>query len=188
MCIRDRDIAGWQYELRYERLDSPGALDATVRGLGVTHILSHPSKSLRYDSLGADLRFFDYITHHATALSPFGDLMLYSLPAAPVTASAKDVVAYLGCGNFYERGLHKLRSLSIRETMAQKPPPRRRALEKAPADAAGLAALIERADFVVTGDACNLTLPANMAESYVTIGTRNTEKMWSRRPNKPKSI
>jgi hypothetical protein len=82
------DIAGWQYELRYERLDSPGALDATVRGLGVTHILSHPSKSLRYDSLGADLRFFDYITHHATALSPFGDLMLYSLPAAPVTASA----------------------------------------------------------------------------------------------------
>ncbi len=171
------DIAGWQYALRYELFESTAAMDSKLRSLGVTHILSRVKKSRQMDSLGADLRFFDFIEQDAPMLKRFGEQTLFEMPHAPPAEEKTNVVAYLGCSKLYERGLHLLSELSVRDKQVQKPPPKKRAYEKSedPEE------LLVQAHFAVTDSSCKPAVPASALGEFVKIGKRGKEDLWSRK-------
>ncbi|NUP10437.1 MAG: hypothetical protein HOW73_30675 [Polyangiaceae bacterium] len=171
------DIAGWQFALRYELFESPAALDDALRKLKVTHIVSRVKKSRGVDCLGADLRFLDYLQHDARHDRRFGELALFQLPASRPEAEVKDDVAYLGCGKQYERGLYKLKDLSVREKQKVEKPPRKKARKRADTPAE----LLAEADFAVTDSKCKNKVAASDLEGFVKIGTRNKEELWARR-------
>lgn len=171
------DTAGWQFALRYELCASPAALEEKWRALGVTHIVTRPKKSRGADSLGADLRFFDFITHDAVLLKRFGEYSLLAMPTSTPPARPAEQVLYLGCGPFYERGLHELGSLAVRDKQLGKKPPKRRALEKVGDEAA----LLARVDFAVVDPSCKPAVAKEALADFVDLGTRGKEQLWARK-------
>lgn len=170
------DIAGWQFALRYELFATPGALDDKLRELGVTHLVSRAKKSRGIDCLGADLRFFDYLEHEATALKRSGDLTLYAMPTARPSDEAGDSVAYLGCGKLYDRGLYKLSDLSVREKQKIEKPKKKRARKRGEPEA-----LLADADFAVVDAKCKPAVPAEALKAFVKIGARAKEDLYARK-------
>lgn len=171
------DVAGWQFALRYELLASPGALDQKLRAMGITHIVTR-RQSRGMDSLGGDLRFFDYIHQDAVLLRKWGDMTLYALPGTPPPAEEQSRALYLGCGKLYQRGLHPLGGLSVRDKQVLKPPPMRRAVKAAGSD---VTALIDEADFVVVDPKCKPAVPSAALEGFLKLGMRNKEELWARK-------
>jgi len=171
------DIAGWQFGMRYELYASPAALDDKLRSLGVSHIVSRVKKSRGLDCLGADLRFFDYVEQEASSLKRFGEFTLYALPAGRPDETPADQVAYFGCSKLYERGLHDLASLHVRDKQVQVKPPRRKAKQKSDAPET----LLESAQFAVTDPGCKPAVAAALLEDFAKIGKRGKEELWSRK-------
>lgn len=170
------DVAGWQFGIRYELFDSAALMDDKVRALGVTHIVSRAKKSREADCLGADLRFFDYLEQEARPLKRFGEMTLYALPATRPSADKRDQVAYFGCSKLYEKGLHDLAALHVREKQVQKAPPKKRAKQKGEP-----AALLDAADFAVTDPGCKPAVAPALLKDFVKIGKRGKLDLWSRK-------
>lgn len=174
------DMAGWQFGLRYDLAEGPAEVDAALRKLGVTHIVSRPNKSRRTDSLGADLRFFDYLARDAGRVKAWREFVLYRLPASPPTYRPNDVVAYLGCGKVYQPGLHPMRALTVRDGQDQKAK-LVKAATPLPAGAGGPAAVIAKAGFAVTGTKCKPAVESGVLAGFDKIATRGDEELWSRK-------
>lgn len=174
------DVAGWQFGLRYELMASPAEMDRRLRALGVTHIVSRAKTARGMDGLGADLRFFDYINQDAKVLRRWGDMTLYALPetAPPEHDEAGDLVAYFGCGKLYQRGLHKLAALHVRDKQVLKPPPQRKAEKRASNEPA---ALLAEASFAVIDPKCKPAIPASELTDFIKVGQRNKEELWARK-------
>ncbi len=170
------DIAGWQYSMRYELMASPAELYDRYRALGVTHVLTRTRKSRGFDSLGADLRFFDFVEQDATVVKRMGEFSLYAMPSERPSAEGPGSVAYLGCGRLYERGLYELSRLSVRDKQVKVRPPRARASKTG--DAAGL---LPEAQFAVTDPGCKPTVPAPLLADFVQVGRRGKEVLWARK-------
>lgn len=169
------DVAGSQFGLRYELHDSAAALDDALRDLGVTHILSRGKAKVGMDCLGADLRFFAYVERNATLVRRWGEMRLSALPSTRPEATGPSTVLYLGCGKYYDRGLHRLSTLSVRDAQVQKKPPRRRADKPATAE---LEPLLAVAEFAVTDAKCKPPADVSKLGGFVRIGRRGTEELW----------
>ena len=174
------DFAPWQYGIRWGRLGSAGEMQDLLVRLGVTHVLWHSGRSRGYDTLAGDLRFFDYVTNHAAPARRVGGWMLSAIAPARPTATG-DVVAYLGCGSFYGRGLHHLDALNANELAPSKGARSVRAYAPAPTDPAELAAFLTQADFVVVGTGCKPAVPTDALGDLVQVASRHKEQMWLRR-------
>jgi len=171
------DIAGWQYGIRYELFPTPADMHDKITAFGVTHIVSRVKKSRGIDSLGADLRFFDYIEQEATSIKRFGEFTLFALPASRPATSAGDQVAYLGCAKLYERGIHDLAALHIRDKQVKvKPARKKKAKRRGEAEE-----LLVDADFAVTGAGCKPAVPPAALGDYLKIGKRGKEDLWARK-------
>lgn len=170
------DAAGWQFFVRYELLESPAALHDRLRAQGVTHIVSRAKKSRGMDSLGGDLRYFDYLGQDAVIVKRFGELTLYTPSATRPTDAVLDDVAYLGCGKLYERGLFKLKDLHFREKQLVVKPRRRKARKRG-----DTTTLLAEASFAVTDTRCKEKVSGSVLQGFVKIGTRGREELWSRR-------
>jgi len=172
------DVAGWQFALRYELMDSPAAVDDAFHNLGITHILSRPQSSRGMDCLGADLRYFDYLNADTKQITRFGDMGFFELPKARPDPTPRTAVAYLGCNRLYERGLHELSSLSVRDKQVLKPPPRRPATKRLGTD---VAEILADADFAVVDPKCKPGVDTSKLDAFVRIGTRGKEQLWARK-------
>jgi hypothetical protein len=174
------DVAGWQYGVRYELLKSPGELHDKLRSFGVTHIAAHAQHE-DHDALGADLRFFDYLEQEATKIHAFSDYTLYRLADERPAATPNDLVLYLGCSKYYGRGLQPLSALSVREQQAHNAR-KRKPVEPLGADAnASAAALLARADYVVTDSSCKDPVTAPSLGAFAKLASGKGEELWARR-------
>ena len=171
------DMPGWEFGLRYEKYATPRAMDDKLDGLGVTHVVARAKRSRGYDSLGADLRFYDYVAQELTVVKTFGEFTLYAVPDRATrqrTTQGGDRVAYFGCSKLYEKGMHALAALDVRDKQLETPPPTK------PAEKTGaVATLVAEADFVVTEPHCGPDKAALGA--FVDLGARGKEEMWGRR-------
>lgn len=168
------DMPGWQFGLRYEKYASPKAMQADLERLGVGYLVARSRKSRGYDSLGSDLRFFDYLLQDAVSVKAFGEFTLFKVAPHDAPLEGGDRVAYFGCARLYERGIHRLATLDVRDKQAQKEPPTRAAEEPGePAD------LLPKADFVVTEPKCGPEKGA--LGDFVSVGTRGKEELWARK-------
>lgn len=174
------DAAGLQWGLRYELFESPAALHQRLTELGMTHILTR-TKSARTDSLGSDLRFFDYLSE-AQSLESFGDFRLYALPTQAPSAARNDMVAYLGCGKIYARGLHPLKNLWVRERrLLEKQPKRLPASKPGPKRPSDLGKWLEQADYVVTEAGCKSKPTPKQLAPFKKIVSWKKQHLWARK-------
>lgn len=174
------DRPGLAYAYRYEFLKDDADVHAHMRKLGVTHVATR-LKSNNVDSLGAELRFFAFVKRETKHIKDFSDWSLYSLPSAAPTRKSNDVVAYLGCGRQYARGLHRLSNLSVRERQVVKKPPQVAAMTPMPTQPGEFAPFIAQAGFVVTDNNCKPAAPAEATQGFVQIATRgDAEVLWVR--------
>ncbi len=174
------DFVPWQYGIRWGRLESPGAMHDELRRLGVTHIVWRAGKSRGYDTLAGDLRFFEYVSVFAGPAKKVGGRSV-----APISTErpegAGDLVAYLGCGRFYARGLHRLARLDVPELWPGRRFQQRQAEVPATADADDLVGLADQADFLVVGTGCKPAVPPDALGAFALIATRGKEQLYVRR-------
>jgi Dolichyl-phosphate-mannose-protein mannosyltransferase len=172
------DKAGWQFRLRYELEPSAASLHATYAKMGVTHIFSYPQIAHGVDSMGADLRFHDFVFHDGKTLSTHAEFDLLEIgPNAP-DATVRDRVAYLGCGDVYQPGLHLLAAMNVREGQGERVKALRPADE--PLGDRTVSELLVAADFAVTDpEACPVPLLA--MRRFSKIAVRRGEDLWARR-------
>ncbi len=175
------DNAGWQYGLRYELLDSPGALHDKLRSLGVTHIAAHAQHE-DHDALGADLRFFDYLEQEATKIHSFSDYTLYRLADERPTSTPNDMVLYLGCNKYYARGLHPLDTLVVRENQVREAK-KQKAVEPLTGgdESAAAAKLVAKADYVVNDPSCKNAISVSGLGPFLKIASGKGDELWARR-------
>ena len=98
------DFTGYQTRFAYQDIPTPRALYELYRELGVTHLLWEPKQARGFDTLGGDLRFWQFVARHTGPQKRYGKLTVAPL-GEPPAPSAPDVVAYLSCDATYQRGL-----------------------------------------------------------------------------------
>lgn len=152
------DWTTWQYGLSYGLLDSPRAVFDALTELGVTHIHWPNSRSRAWDSVAADLMFYDFVYRRAVKPKKFGKTTLAEMPRKPPIGPEEfdDSVAVLGCGRGYPSGLYKVSDLQTKEFGPDK---HTFAAPRTPASkrptAAEVDKLIEKVAFVVVDPSCH---------------------------------
>lgn len=174
------DRPGLAYAFRYDKLKDEVELHTRYQQLGITHIATR-QKSNNVESLGGEIQFFTYVKLYTKHLKTFTDWSVYSLPSTPPTKKHNGMVAYLGCGKQYARGLHALSSLSVRERQVVQKPPMVQAITPVPQAPDQFAAFVARADFVVTDTNCKPAAPPEATQGFVQVGTHgDAEVIWAR--------
>lgn len=180
-CPVVSDYAPWQWALRYGGMETAQAMHLELRRIGITHILWRKGVSRNGDSLAGDLRFFEYVTQWAAPPMPVGGWQVSPLAPAPPEGPFGDLVAYLGCGKIYRRGLHRLGDMRV---LGLAPPRHYRnlpALHPAPSAAEDLEELLRQAHYAVTQSGCVPAPPASALGAFEKVATRQKEELWVRR-------
>jgi hypothetical protein len=108
------DWITYQYAISYGLLRSAGEVHARLKSLGVTHLQWFTGSSRSWDSLAADIRFFDFVINHTTEAKRVGRSTVAKLPAAPPTQEIGSKVLLLGCsGRGFASGIYELTDLRV---------------------------------------------------------------------------
>jgi hypothetical protein len=174
------DFPGHMYAFQYEQIPSPAEFDKRIRSLGVTHIVTRAQKSGLHDSLGADLQFFAFVERDTVMLKKIGEWGIHALRPEITTRQSNNMVGYLGCGTQYERGLHKLSSMSVRDRFSSRKIPRVRAVKPAPPTGPEIRILATQADYLVIDQKCTPALPGDVTQGFTQVATRENEQLWAR--------
>ncbi|HHH27079.1 MAG TPA: hypothetical protein ENK57_01850 [Polyangiaceae bacterium] len=173
------DLPGYQFGIRYELEPSPAGVYDRLVALGVTHILVPPRISHGNDALGPDLRFFDFI--HNDTIAAFyvdDDYAVHAIPSVRPPEHRATRVAYLGCEPIYERGLHELRNMDVREFQFEEVSAPRPA--DVPLGDASIEALVAEADFVVTSAGEDCPVDQLALQPFSLVAMRVGERLWAR--------
>lgn len=172
------DYPAFQTGISYQSLKSAREVYDLYRELGVTHIVYQNAHATFLDTLGNDLRFWDFVTNWATNKRQFGPFILAEMPKEPPDPTPNDRVAYLSCDPTYVPGLHALSALRIWPGSHGHVGP----LVPAPKGKGNLERLVADAGFVVTGRVCkHPKLPAVVQREFTKVATRGKEDLWVRR-------
>jgi hypothetical protein len=173
------DFPGFQTLISYEDLDSARAVYDLYKQLGITHLVHQDAYSSWLDDLAGDLRFWEFATNWASNPKHYGAMVLSEMPAAPLSQTNSNMVAYLSCDAAYGRGLHPLSALGIRPGN----PGHVDAVVPLPASNKQLLELIKQAGFLVTSATCKkLKYPNAVFTDFRRAAKRGNEDLWVRRP------
>jgi hypothetical protein len=176
------DYPGFQTRISYRDLPSARDVYDLYRDLGVTHIVYQDSYATFLDTLGNDLRFWDFVTNWATKKKHYGPMVLAEMPKLPPDPVVNDRVAYLSCDATYTPGLHDLAAMGVWPGNSGPVEP----LVVAPSSKSQLQALVDRAGFLVTGRVCKKQKwPATIYRNFVKAAARGKEDLWVRRVSSP---
>ena len=175
------DHQSWQGLISYGRLPSHRAVWDLYTKLGVTHILWQNTNLLSEDTLGADLRFYGFVTHVARQERNIGGLLLAEVPKEPPPATISETALYLGCHG-YKAGLYELSEMNVFEMGGKA---KQYATPREPLGAAQQARvdqLAARANYVVTNTKCAMTPPpTTLGSEFVQRANRYEENLYVRR-------
>jgi hypothetical protein len=175
------DFRPWQFGLTYAQFESPRTLHDRLVDWGITHIIWREATSRGYDSLGSDLRFFEYVTQWAPPPQRVGGRAVSTLAPSPPASKDSNVVAYLGCRSFYQRGLHQVADLKIGGKVPAKLHRNLPAFKPAARDSGSIDALVGEAQFVVTDASCKPAPSPAAMTPFIKMATRGKEQLWVRR-------
>lgn len=178
-----QDFAGFQTGFSYEQMRAAREVYDLYRNFGVTHIIWEHERALGVDSLAADLRFWQFATHHTLRHQRFGNLTVAEMPveAPPSLGAGHDEhVAYLSCDQSYAPGLYPLALMNThakdgRHVLPPLP---------APENGANVVAFSQGADFIVNGPRCkgkHWPVPKEVFSPFVRVARRGGEELWVRK-------
>ncbi len=175
------DAAVRQFGIDYALDPSPRGVFASLRELGVTHLVWETDKSRGFDTLAGDIAFHEFALQHAGHARRFGRFSLAQMPRAlPAPRKGRAMVLVLGCDERYASGLYELSKLSVQplttpRAPADYPAPERRAMHEQ------LGALAEQALALVIDPKCHTApVPAGFGLAF----ERGDEDVYLRRPER----
>lgn len=169
------DMAGLQTGIRYGLLDSPQEVYELYRALGITHLVWAQKKSHRWDTLGGDLRFFEFVD---TVDSPerSGSFYYGPMPDEPSGFESSNIAIYAGCGPIFEPGFFRVRDMNVQGRQ----PKKIRGFKPIPEDDGELQAAMQEVDFIVYAPKCKTGFSSPGAE-FKLAATRKNEQIWIRK-------
>ena len=179
------DNPGWQYAIEYGALESPAAMTALFRSLGVTHVYARPDKTKGKDSLAGDIRFMDFVRRRARKSTSVAGGILVELTEPP-QGPFDETVAVLSCRDDYQPGQYEVRDLKtppFGPRLGNLPEPRRPAT--LPDDAADL---VRTSEYVVLDPHCIEGDVAGLRSSHSLLTKRAGSsrmaayEIWARGP------
>lgn len=172
------DWIGLQAGLNYGRMASSRELLATLRRMGVTHLLWHGSP-MSDDSLASDLRFYELAETESVDKHTVGWISVAKLPKEVPAPSAEEWVLVQGCKDTYQPGLYRFASTAVQTMRGQSRAP-------IPAPAVPLTdenaeELAGRAKFALTRSGCNRVAESAIQKAFKSIGPRAGATLWIRK-------
>jgi hypothetical protein len=169
------DMAGLQSGIRYGLLDSPRGVYDLYRELGITHIVWAQRKSIGFDSMGGDLRFFEFVNIVDNPKTS-GSFYYGPMPDEAPGFESSNIVLYAGCGRTFEPGFFHVREMNV----SNQQPKKIRGFNPIPDDDDELQQAMREVDFVVYGLKCKNGLPRPVA-GFTLVATRKGEQIWIRK-------
>ena len=169
------DMAGLQSGIRYGLLDSPREVYDLYRELGITHIVWAQRKSIGFDSMGGDLRFFEFVNMVDNPKTS-GSFYYGPMPDEAPGFESSNIVRYAGCGRTFEPGFFHVREMNVSSQQPKKIP----GFKPIPDDDEELRQAMREVDFVVHGLKCKNQLPLPVAD-FTLAATRKGEQVWIRK-------
>lgn len=169
------DMAALQSRIRYGLMDSSREVYDLYRELGITHIVSAKKKSIGWDLLAADLRFFEFV-QAADSPETSGSFYYGSMPDEPPEFESSNIVLYAGCGPTFEPVFFRVRDMNVRDRQAKKIP----GFKPIPDDDGEKLDAMREVDFIVHGPKCKNQLPRPGAGLTLAATTR-CEQIWIRK-------
>ncbi|MBK9756365.1 MAG: hypothetical protein IPO88_23275 [Nannocystis sp.] len=169
------DWSTWQFGLSYGLLASPRDVYDAYVDLGVTHVHWVKLRSRAWDSVAADLMFFDFALRRTVKPRRFGKTILAEMPAAPPVGPDEfdDSVVVLGCGRGYATGSYRVSDLQTKEFGTEShvfAEPRVAAPARPTVDE--VEALIRDVAFVVLDPTCNAKVRPAVTAKFEHAATR----------------
>jgi hypothetical protein len=169
------DMAGLQSRIRYGLLDSPRDVYDLYKDLGITHVVWAKKKAIGFDSLGGDLRFFEFVSTVKRPKSA-GSFYYGPMPKDPPSFESSNIVLYAGCRDTFEPGFFQLRDMNVHDRQ----PKKIEGFKPIPGDEIELEKAIGDAAFIVFGPKCGKGLPRPGPE-FELVATRKDEQLWIRK-------
>jgi hypothetical protein len=169
------DMPRLQSRIRYGLLSSPKEVYELYQDLGVTHIVWKRGKSRGLDSLGGDLRFFEFV-NTVNGPKTAGSFYYGPMPDKPPEFESSNIVLYAGCGPTFERGFFRVDDMNVGDRRRKKIP----GFKPIPDDDGELQEPMREADFIVYGPKCKIELP-RPSVGFTLAGTRKGEQIWIRK-------
>jgi hypothetical protein len=169
------DMAGLQSRIRYGLMGSPQEVYDLYRDLGITHIVWAQRKPHAFDSLGGDLRFFEFVN---TVDSPkkAGSFHYGPMPDKPPEFDSSNIVLYVGCGPTFEPGFFRVGDMNV----LNRHPKKIAGFKPIPDDDSELQEAMREVDFIVYGPKCKSEFPRPGA-GFTLTATRKGEQIWIRK-------
>lgn len=169
------DFASWQFGISYGLLASPRDVYDTFVEYGVTHVHWATLRSRSWDSVAADLMFFDFALRRTVKPKRFGPTTLAEMPPTPPIGPEDfdDSVAVIGCGRGYATGIYRVSDLQTKDYGTESnvfAEPRTAAPEEP--TAAQLTEMIRKVAFVVFDPSCNAKFRPTIAGLFDHAATR----------------
>jgi hypothetical protein len=169
------DMAGLQSGIRYGLMDSPQEVYDLYRDLGITHIVWAQRKSIGFDSMGGDLRFFEFVNTIDTPKTA-GSFYYGPMPDAAPEFESSNIVLYAGCGPTFEPGFFRVGEMNV----PNRQPRKIRGFKPIPDDDGELQEAMRETDFIVYGPKCKNELP-HPGAGFTLAATRKSEQIWIRK-------
>lgn len=113
-------VTDWfQTGVSFGRAPSGYEMFATLEKLGVTHAVWQAQLSRGFDSLAADIAFFNYVTQYAERPREAGPYIVAKLPTVR-PAPERLRALYIGCDGSFEKGLYDVQALNVMPRLGQR--------------------------------------------------------------------
>jgi len=169
------DMSGLQTGIRYGLLESPQQVYELYQDLGITHVVWARRKAIGFDSLGGDLRFFEFVN---TIKRPktAGSFYYGPMPGEAPEFQSSNVVLYAGCRATFEPGFFYVRDLNVRDRQ----PAKIKGFKPIPDDEVEFEEAMGDVDFIVYGPKCGNGVP-RPGRQFTHVATRKDEQLWIRK-------
>lgn len=145
------------------------------RDLDITHIVWAKRKAIGFDSMGGDLRFFEFVN---TVQDPktAGSFYYGPMPDEAPEFESSNVVLYAGCRGTFEPGFFHVGQMNVRDQQ----PKKIQGIKPIPDDDDELQEAMREVDFVVYEPKCGHKIRHLLTE-FTQAATRKGEQLWVRK-------
>lgn len=170
----------YQSGIAYTDRPSPAGVHQSLSEMGVTHLLWRAEFAEGFNSMGADVLFFDFVRHHIDRAVRVGDFMLAPLGKGRHLSARELRVLYAGCDPTFAPGVYGASEMSrLWDTPG--------ASQVTPKGALGqktLAQMLTAVDAVVWGARCHPELDDPARRGFVRAAKRGDSGIFVRRSSR----
>jgi len=170
----------YQSGIAYTERPSPAGVHRSLSEMGVTHLVWRSQVAEGFNSMGADVLFFDFVEHHVGAKERVGDLLLAPLGEGKDLSARELRVLYAGCDPTFAPGVYGAGEM----TRLWDTPGATQVTPRAALGTSTLTPILAAVDAVVWGARCHPELDDPSRRGFVAAAKRGDSGIFVRRSSR----